>query len=60
VQDFYLASYLPPPPPPFENLLDEARAAPRVPERLAELEALVPWTASITARLGEPIERESL
>jgi tetratricopeptide (TPR) repeat protein len=59
VQDFYLENYLPPPPPPFESLLDEARAVPRVPERLAELEALVPWTASITARLGEPTERKS-
>jgi hypothetical protein len=59
VQDFYLENYLPSPPPPIESLLDEASAAPRVPERLAELQALVPWTASITAQLGEPTERKS-
>ncbi|HTG31546.1 MAG TPA: CHAT domain-containing protein [Thermoanaerobaculia bacterium] len=58
VQDFYLANYLSPPPPPIESLLDEATVAPRVPERLAELAELVPWTASITARLSEPAERE--
>lgn len=59
VQDFYLANYLPPPSPPIESLLAEASAVPRVPQRLAELEALVPWTASITARLGEPTERKA-
>jgi hypothetical protein len=58
VQDFYLANYLPPPQPSFESLLDEATVAPRFPERLAELETLVPWTASIIARLGEPAEKE--
>ncbi len=58
VQDFYLANYLSPPPPPFESLLEEATAAPRTPERLVELEELVPGTAAITARLGEPAERE--
>lgn len=59
VQDFYLENYLPPPPPPIESLLDEARAVPRIPERLAELEALVPGTASIAAHLSEPTERKS-
>jgi CHAT domain len=58
VRDFYLANYLSPPPPSFENLMDLATAAPRVPERLAELGELVPLTASIIARLGEPAEQE--
>jgi hypothetical protein len=60
LQDFYLANHLPPPPPRLESLLDEATAAPCVPERLTELEGLVPWTISITTRLGKPTERESI
>jgi hypothetical protein len=58
VQDFYLQNYLSPPPPPFESILEAATSASRVPDRLAELGELVPWTASIIARLGDLTERE--
>lgn len=58
IQDFYLENYLPPPSPGLESLLDEAKATPRDPARLAELEELLPRTAAINARLGERIERE--